>query len=86
MHGWAGWLGGLPRKKWMPSAVPAAQGPLRPAMLGFYSAASDFTRRLVSVRANAKFSSPDAGGWVGWAVGQLFWTAGWSSGWHVGRA
>jgi hypothetical protein len=30
-------------------------------MLGFYAGASDFTRRLTSVRANAKFSSPDAG-------------------------
>lgn len=40
----------------------AAQGVLRPAMLGFYAAASDFTRRLTSVRANAKFAAPDAGG------------------------
>ena len=38
-----------------------AAGPLRPAMLGFYAAASDFTRRLTSVRANSKFSSPSAG-------------------------
>ncbi|MEW5300241.1 MAG: hypothetical protein WDW36_003183 [Sanguina aurantia] len=39
----------------------AAQGFLRPAMLSFFAAASDFTRRLTSVRANSKFSSPDAG-------------------------
>jgi len=45
----------------------AAQGPLRSAMLGFYAAASDFTRRLVSVRANAKFSAPDAGPEEPWA-------------------
>ena len=43
-------------------------GFLRPAMLSFYATASDFTRRLTSVRANGKFSSPDAGpetDWVG---------------------
>ncbi|KAJ9514794.1 hypothetical protein QJQ45_028464, partial [Haematococcus lacustris] len=44
-----------------------AQGVLRPAMLGFYAGASDFTRRLISVRANAKFSSPDAGPDQPWA-------------------
>ncbi|KAJ9514762.1 hypothetical protein QJQ45_028547 [Haematococcus lacustris] len=60
-----------------------AQGVLRPAMLGFYAVvarfasgsavlvrsagASDFTRRLISVRANAKFSSPDAGPDQPWA-------------------
>ncbi|GFR50303.1 hypothetical protein Agub_g12493, partial [Astrephomene gubernaculifera] len=46
----------------------AAKGILRPAMLSFYANASDFTRRLTSVRANGKFSSPDAGpeaDWVG---------------------
>jgi raffinose synthase len=30
-------------------------------MLSFYAGASDFTRRLVSPKANAKFSSVDAG-------------------------
>jgi raffinose synthase len=30
-------------------------------MLAFYANASDFTRRLTSVRANGKFSHPDAG-------------------------
>jgi len=30
-------------------------------MLGFYSSASDFTRRLTSVAANGKFSRLDAG-------------------------
>lgn len=39
----------------------AAQTVLRPAMMSFYAAASDFTRRLTSVRANGKFSSIDAG-------------------------
>ncbi|KXZ42609.1 hypothetical protein GPECTOR_130g570 [Gonium pectorale] len=46
----------------------AAKGFLRPAMLSFFATASDFTRRLTSVRANGKFSSPDAGpetDWVG---------------------
>jgi hypothetical protein len=37
------------------------QGPLRGAMLSFYAGASDFTRRLVSPKANSKFCSPDAG-------------------------
>ncbi len=44
-------------------------GPLRGAMLGFYAGASDFTRRLTSVKANAKFSSPDAG--EVWPVSQV---------------
>jgi hypothetical protein len=30
-------------------------------LLEFYAASGDFTRRLTSVRANAKFSAPDAG-------------------------
>lgn len=30
-------------------------------MLSFFAAASDFTRRLTSVRANSKFCSPSAG-------------------------
>lgn len=34
---------------------------VRPALLSFYASASDHTRRLVSVRANAKFGSPSAG-------------------------
>jgi len=38
-----------------------AGGPLRPLMLAFFANASDFTRRLVSVKANGKFCHPDAG-------------------------
>ena len=30
-------------------------------LLEFYAASGDFTRRLTSVKANAKFSSPSAG-------------------------
>jgi len=30
-------------------------------LLEFYAASGDFTRRLTSVKANAKFSSPTAG-------------------------
>ncbi|KIY92808.1 hypothetical protein MNEG_15155, partial [Monoraphidium neglectum] len=41
--------------------VRLTQGVLRGAMLGFYSSASDFTRRLTSVAANGKFSRLDAG-------------------------
>lgn len=37
------------------------QGVLRGAMLTFFASASDFTRRLTSVEANAKFSRLDAG-------------------------
>lgn len=37
------------------------QGILRGAMLTFFASASDFTRRLTSVEANAKFSRLDAG-------------------------
>jgi raffinose synthase len=40
---------------------------LKPAMLSFYATASDFTRRLTSVRANGKFSHPDAGPDTDWA-------------------
>lgn len=45
-----------------------ARGVLRHGMLSFYAAASDFTRRLISVRANGKFSSPDAGPDTDWDV------------------
>ncbi|KAG2451611.1 hypothetical protein HYH02_003392 [Chlamydomonas schloesseri] len=45
----------------------AAKGMLKPAMLSFYATASDFTRRLTSVRANGKFSHPDAGSDTDWA-------------------
>jgi raffinose synthase len=38
-----------------------ARGPLRGLLLRFYAAASDHTRRLTSVEANAKFASPVAG-------------------------
>ncbi|WIA40450.1 hypothetical protein OEZ86_013807 [Tetradesmus obliquus] len=37
------------------------QGVLRGAMLTFFASASDFTRRLTSVEANAKFARLDAG-------------------------
>ena len=40
---------------------PTLSGVLRPAMMAFYANASDFTRRLTSVKANGKFSSPNAG-------------------------
>lgn len=33
----------------------------RQMLLEFYAASGDFTRRLTSIRANAKFSAPDAG-------------------------
>lgn len=46
----------------------AAKGFLRHGMLSFYAAASDFTRRLVSVRANGKFSAPDAGPDTDWDI------------------
>jgi hypothetical protein len=41
------------------------QGVLRGAMLTFFASASDFTRRLTSVEANAKFARLDAGGTPG---------------------
>jgi raffinose synthase len=41
-------------------------GFLRQPLLAFYSTASDFTRRLVSVRANAKFSDLGAGPDIDW--------------------
>ncbi len=49
------------RERALCPSLPLRAGPLRGMMLGFYSGASDFTRRLTSVRANAKFSAPDAG-------------------------
>jgi hypothetical protein len=41
------------------------QGVLRGAMLTFFASASDFTRRLTSVEANAKFARLNAGGCQG---------------------
>lgn len=38
-----------------------ATGPFKEMLLEFYAASGDFTRRLTSVRANGKFSSPEAG-------------------------
>src|SRR5690348_2203096 len=38
-----------------------ANGPLKEMMLDFFAASGNFTRRLVDVRANSKFSSPMAG-------------------------
>jgi MoxR-like ATPase len=43
------------------------QGVLRGPMLTFFASASDFTRRLTSVEANAKFARLDAGGLAGTA-------------------
>lgn len=43
-----------------------ARGVLRPGLLSFYATCGDFTKRLVSIKANGKFSSPDAGAlWAG---------------------
>eukprot|EP00798_Chlamydomonas_sp_ICE-L_P012937 gene12937-5975_t len=39
----------------------AAEGPIRDFLVDFYSTSSDFTRRLSSVKANSKFSTPEAG-------------------------
>jgi raffinose synthase len=38
-----------------------ATGPFREMLLEFYAASGDFTRRLTSIKANSKFSSPAAG-------------------------
>lgn len=35
-------------------------GPLKGQMLQFYAVSTSFTRRLTDIRANSKFSSPDA--------------------------
>ena len=37
-----------------------ASGPLRTNMLGFFKVSGDFTKRLISVKANGKFSHPDS--------------------------
>ena len=37
-----------------------ATGPLKQNMLGFYKVSGDFTKRIVTVRANGKFSRPGA--------------------------
>lgn len=50
------------------SFARAAQTFLKPSMLSFYASASDFTRRLTSVRANGKFSSPEAGPDADWEI------------------
>jgi hypothetical protein len=42
-----------------------AAGPLRPSVLRFYARASDHTRRLIGVQANAKFAGPGAGPGIG---------------------
>lgn len=46
------------------------QGVLRGAMLTFFASASDFTRRLTSVEANAKFARLDAGPEEDWEAMQ----------------
>lgn len=38
-----------------------AAGPLKPGMLSFFKVSGDFTKRLISVKANGKFSNVDAG-------------------------
>ena len=38
-----------------------ATGPLKGSILRFYATTTDHTRRLQSVKANTKFSHPDAG-------------------------
>jgi raffinose synthase len=38
-----------------------ATGPLKGSMLSFFRVSGDFTKRLISVKANGKFSAPDAG-------------------------
>ncbi|CAL8470414.1 g9956 [Coccomyxa elongata] len=38
-----------------------ATGPFKQSMLEFYATSGDFTRRLTSIKANSKFSSPLAG-------------------------
>lgn len=38
-----------------------ASGPLKWNMLQFYKASGDFTKRIISVRANGKFAHPSAG-------------------------
>ncbi|DBA91995.1 TPA: hypothetical protein ACH3X2_003884 [Trebouxia sp. C0005] len=45
----------------------AATGPIKSNLLEFYASSGDFTRRLTSVKANGKFSSPSAGA-------QDYWT------------
>eukprot|EP00892_Ulva_mutabilis_P009614 jgi/Ulvmu1/7024/UM033_0083.1 len=46
-----------------------ARGPLKGGMLSFFRASGDFTKRLISVKANGKFSLPNAG------PGQRAWFA-----------
>lgn len=52
-----------------------AAGPLRKPILRLYASAGDHTRRLTSVKANAKFASLSAGPDEPWEVGYL------STGW-----
>ena len=42
-------------------------------LLEFYAASGDFTRRLTSVKANSKFSAPDAGPEDYFSVRALHW-------------
>jgi len=42
-------------------------------LLEFYAASGDFTRRLTSVKANSKFSAPDAGPEDYFSVRALLW-------------
>lgn len=43
----------------------------RSQLLEFYASSGDFTRRLTSVKANGKFSSPSAGAQDYWTVSPL---------------
>jgi raffinose synthase len=38
-----------------------ARGPLKSGMMSFFKVSGDFTKRLISVKANGKFSNVDAG-------------------------
>ncbi|KAL4420352.1 hypothetical protein ABPG77_006159 [Micractinium sp. CCAP 211/92] len=56
------WLDAAPSDSWRFRAFSAAAtGLLRPTLLRFYAHATEHTRRLAGVEANAKFSGPVAG-------------------------
>ena len=46
-----------------------AAGAMRPSLLRFYAHATEHTRRLSSIEANAKFSNPDAGPEIPLSIG-----------------
>ncbi|KAL4419946.1 hypothetical protein ABPG75_007044 [Micractinium tetrahymenae] len=56
------WLDAAPSDSWRFRAFSsAATGLLRPTLLRFYAHATEHTRRLAGIRANAKFSGPGVG-------------------------